>query len=147
MLKSKSAKTIATLAIAGLSITSIFLFHQSGGPEAGESSNDAGASERETISEYDKIMNKVEDGAAKLIDVRTLEEYESRKIAGAKLLPLQDIESGARPEYDDNTKLYIYCRSGNRSAVAADILKADGYDVIDLGGVEDVVAIGGKIAR
>ncbi len=147
MLKNKLAKIVVVAAIASLSIIGVLTLNHDDEQKNNNSSNTTNPSSHEVKSEFDSIMHEIENDTARLIDVRTRQEYENRKIAGAELLSLQDIESGVRPEYDDSTKLYIYCRSGNRSAVAASILKADGYNVEDLGGLEDVAAIGGKIAR
>lgn len=41
----------------------------------------------------------------------------------------------------------MYCRSGNRSAVAAEQMKAKGLDVIDAGGLEDVEAAGASLTN
>jgi rhodanese-related sulfurtransferase len=46
------------------------------------------------------------------------------------------------------TKIYVYCRSGNRSAEAINIMRATGFtNLVDLGGVPDVQAIGGVLAN
>lgn len=73
-----------------------------------------------------------------VLDVRTPEEFASGHAEIAKNLPLQDIESGTLPEVDKNQKVYLYCRSGNRSAQAVTLLKESGFtDIQDLGGLED----------
>ena len=80
-----------------------------------------------------------------LLDVRTPEEYTDRYIEGATNLPLDDIKAGKTPDVDKSKPLYVYCKSGNRSAQAVAILKNAGYtNVIDLGGINEVVALGGK---
>lgn len=83
---------------------------------------------------------------ASLIDVRTRAEYQQGHIAGARILPLADIQNGAAPNVDKNTTIYLYCRSGNRSAEAAEHLKKAGFsDVRDLGGIASVIGSGGTI--
>lgn len=73
-----------------------------------------------------------------VLDVRTPEEFASGHAEIAKNLPLQDIESGTLPEVDKNQKIYLYCRSGNRSAQAVSLLKEAGFtNIEDLGGLED----------
>jgi thioredoxin len=58
-----------------------------------------------------------------LLDVRTPNEYYESHIEGAKLLPLQQLENRLSEITDYKDKpVIIYCRSGNRSSVAADIL-------------------------
>lgn len=79
------------------------------------------------------------------IDVRTPAEYNESRFEGAELLPLQDIQSGALPNVDTDTTVYLYCRSGNRSAQATQILESAGYSVVDLGGLPDVTAMGGDL--
>lgn len=81
---------------------------------------------------------------AKLYDVRTLEEYNAGHFDKATLWPVEDMEAGKLPDVPKDTKLYVYCRSGNRSSQAAAILKDAGYtNIVDLGGLPDVQEIGG----
>lgn len=74
-----------------------------------------------------------------LLDVRTKEEFDAGHIAGALLLPnetILDEPPAALP--DLNAEILIYCRSGNRSAQAANKLVAMGYtNVYDFGGIID----------
>ena len=79
------------------------------------------------------------DPDALLIDVRTESEFRSGYIEGAQLLPLDQLQArlGELPE-NKATPLVVYCRSGNRSATAADLLLKTGYtQVYDLGGIID----------
>mgnify|MGYP003610801277 CR=1 FL=1 len=81
-----------------------------------------------------------------LIDVRTPEEFASGHIDGAINLSLQEIEAGKLPTAAKDRAVYVYCRSGNRSAQAVTILKQAGYaNVIDLGAMSAVQAIGGTV--
>lgn len=83
-----------------------------------------------------------------LIDVRTPEEYAAGHVDKAVNLSLQDIEAGARPGVDKTDTVYVYCRSGSRASQAKAILERDGYtDVINLGGVEEMTKLGGKIVN
>jgi phage shock protein E len=80
-----------------------------------------------------------------LYDVRTVEEFKSGYIETAVNLPLSDIQNGKTPDQNKDAKIYIYCRSGNRSAQAKQILEQAGFsNVIDLGGIQDVIKMGGK---
>jgi len=74
-----------------------------------------------------------------LLDVRTQTEYDSGHIAEAVLLPLDDISEKASEVIPDQEKIYyVYCRSGNRSAAAAQLLVDMGYEnIYDLGGIID----------
>lgn len=71
-----------------------------------------------------------------LLDVRTPEEYAQGHIANATLLPLAVLDGTNEALPDDRTTpVFVYCRSGSRSAQAADILADQGYtDVRNLGG-------------
>ena len=70
-----------------------------------------------------------------LVDVRTPAEYESGHIPTAVNVPVDVI--GTRPPTEDKGALIIvYCRSGNRSATARQILIDLGYtNVVDFGAV------------
>ena len=74
-----------------------------------------------------------------LLDVRTEAEYKERHIPGSVLLPLDRLQDGiAEITKDKDAKIFVYCRSGNRSAQAAGILTKMGYrNVYDLGGIID----------
>ena len=78
-----------------------------------------------------------DDNNIHLIDVRELHEFNAGHIDGAQLIPLGTIEDSFSlyiPQKD--TKIFIYCRSGNRSAEAAKKLVSMGYtNVFDIGGI------------
>ena len=72
-----------------------------------------------------------------MIDVRTLEEFESAHIEGSSNIEWQEISSIAN-NINKDQKIYLYCRSGRRSQNATDILVDLGYkDVTNLGGIKD----------
>lgn len=73
-----------------------------------------------------------------LLDVRTEEEYEWEHAVGAKLLCLDAIDADTAAAVIPNltTHTVIYCRSGNRSALAAKRLARLGYEnLYDIGGL------------
>ena len=74
-----------------------------------------------------------------LLDVRTEEEFREKRLDGALLIP--DYEIGDRAEnelFDKDALILIYCRSGRRSALAAEELLLLGYtNVYDFGGIID----------
>ncbi len=80
-----------------------------------------------------------EDPTIILVDVRTQEEYVEEHIPGALLVPVDEIESLAPELMPDMEGTYIiYCRSGNRSATAAQLLIDLGYkNIYDMGGIID----------
>lgn len=74
-----------------------------------------------------------------ILDVRTQEEYDEGHIPNAVLIP--DTEIKARAEEvltDKNQLILIYCRSGRRSKLAAEILMELGYtNIKEFGGILD----------
>lgn len=72
-----------------------------------------------------------------VIDVRTLEEFESGHIEDSSNIEWQEISSIA-DNINKDQKIYLYCRSGRRSQNATDILVDLGYkEVTNLGGIKD----------
>ncbi len=66
-----------------------------------------------------------------ILDVRTKGEYESGHLKNALLIPVQDL-SGSLDKLEKyrNEKILVYCASGNRSTVAANILIDAGFENI-----------------
>ena len=115
-----------------------------GGKEANDNTTDSASSK--STARFDKISSEVSAKTAVLYDVRTQEEYDVGHFAGAVLHDVQDIERGSMPDVAKDTKIYVYCRSGNRSSQATAMLKSAGYtDVVDLGGLTDVQKMGGEL--
>ncbi len=81
-----------------------------------------------------------------LVDVRTPEEFAAGYIESAVNIPLDSISSRL-DEFPTDTPVIVYCRSGNRSAQAAEILANAGYDVYDMGGIIDWAALGYPIVQ
>jgi len=73
------------------------------------------------------LYKRVKAGEKPLIvDVRTQEEWQAGHIDIAKLIPLQSLPDGAKA-LDKNQEIVLICRSGNRSAQAAELLAAAGF--------------------
>jgi rhodanese-related sulfurtransferase len=79
-----------------------------------------------------------------VIDVRTPAEYAAGHLAGAQNIDVEAADFGTRiAALDKNAPYLLYCRSGRRSAIAADQMKQAGFtDVVDAGGLTDLVAAG-----
>jgi phage shock protein E len=71
-----------------------------------------------------------------MLDVRTPEEYAQDHIPGVKLIPLAELPNRLAEIPKDKT-LVVTCRSGNRSAQAAQLLRQQGYGDVHnmLGGI------------
>lgn len=82
----------------------------------------------------DRAAALVEDGAT-LLDVRTPTEYASGHPAAAVNVPVDEVASRLG-EIDPTRPVVVYCAAGVRSARAAAILRAEGYEVYDLGSVD-----------
>lgn len=63
-----------------------------------------------------------------LLDVRSHEEYSEGHVAGAINISHNTVEDNLNKlsQYKENT-IVIYCRSGRRAGVAANILEANGF--------------------
>lgn len=74
-----------------------------------------------------------------LLDVRTPEEYAGCRLAWAQNLPLSQLEDQIDTYAETkDTKIIVYCQTGNRSQTASNLLLNLGYtNVYDLGGIED----------
>ena len=90
-----------------------------------------------TSEEAKKMMDQ-EDSLI-IVDVRTQEEYDAGYIEGAVLIPDFDIETKAESLLPDkDATILVYCRSGRRSALAAQKLVELGYqNIYDFGGIID----------
>ena len=90
-----------------------------------------------TAEEAKRIMDNEEDYI--ILDVRTQAEYDQGHIPGAILIPNTEIETRAEKvlEYKDQLIL-VYCRTGRRSKLAAEILVELGYtNIKEFGGIVD----------
>lgn len=85
----------------------------------------------ETVHEY---MRK----GAKVIDVRTPEEYAERHLPMAVNIPLDDLrERIGKVAPNKETVLLLHCQGGGRSSSGARVLKGMGYrNVFNLGSFE-----------
>ena len=81
-----------------------------------------------------KVVKKQEN--ARLIDVRTKEEYDEGHLRDAINIPYEEVVDGVSKLENVNydTPIIVYCKSGNRSGQAYNSLKVAGYkNVYDLG--------------
>ena len=81
----------------------------------------------------------IDGGDVLIVDVRTRVEYEDGYIMDAYNVPLDQIDKGiVNVTSNKEDTILVYCRSGNRSKVAARILTEMGYtNVYDFGGIVD----------
>ena len=83
-----------------------------------------------------------------MIDVRTAREFDEQHVEGADNL---DIQGGSFDELiaelPTDGAYVVYCRSGNRSAVATKQMRAAGLDVVDGGAIADMESAGWTITN
>lgn len=85
-----------------------------------------------------------------ILDVRTPEEWTEGIIAKAEKMNYHDGDFASQIETLDKTKpVFVYCRSGKRSAGAAKVLKGQGFTKIyNLdGGIIDWVNQGNEVVK
>lgn len=89
-----------------------------------------------TVITPDEVYDAVKNTDRQLIDVRTTEEYAEGHVAKSKNICVteDDFEEKAS-KLNRNEPVYVYCRSGKRSAKAAQILKGMGFtEIYDMDG-------------
>ena len=72
-------------------------------------------------------------GEIQLIDVRQPHEHEAGRIAGDRLIELGEL-SARSVEIEREHPVVFYCRSGSRSAMAADAFRDAGFDAHNMEG-------------
>jgi len=73
-------------------------------------------------------------GDVQLVDVRTPEEREAGRIpSDTAHIPFEELHARAA-ELEKDRPIVFYCRSGDRSAVAAEAFEASGFDAASLAG-------------
>lgn len=110
------------------------------------------AGEEDQRISLEKVRKQVADDEAALVDVREQREWDEGHVADAIFLPLSQLTAALKDEslmkkltdqLPDDKVLYTYCRSGVRSARAADILEELGYSVKSLNeGYRELVQFG-----
>jgi rhodanese-related sulfurtransferase len=74
------------------------------------------------------------DGGAQVVDVRTAVEHAQSHISGAAHIPLEQLDKDSAEALDADRPVVVYCRGGNRSAMAAEALRNSGYDAHSIDG-------------
>lgn len=88
---------------------------------------------------------KIEEEPGIIIDVRTQNEFDQGHLANVDLhYDFNSGEFGEKvDELDKNKTYYLYCRTGNRSGQAAQIMKNQGFEKVhNIGGYDDLANSG-----
>lgn len=126
MMNIKSLLMLAIVAIIAISCAKVFSKSSSNGRMLAAYAN-VGVDEFQTF-----IANPV----VQLLDVRTQDEFDEGHIAGARLVDVNDstFVEKAMAVLDKQRPVAVYCRSGRRSARAANLLSEQGCQVTNLAG-------------
>ncbi len=76
--------------------------------------------------EHSIPLEGIESREGVILDVREAAEYAFGHIDGAKSIPMGELESRLE-ELDKNEEIYVICRTGNRSDLAAQLLAENGF--------------------
>jgi phage shock protein E len=88
-----------------------------------------------------EVVEQVIRGGAKIVDVRTPDEFARGAYPGAVNIPLQALSSRLR-DIPKDRPVVVYCASGMRSASAARLLARAGYEqVLNAGGLHHLPAV------
>jgi rhodanese-related sulfurtransferase len=88
-----------------------------------------GAGNSVNVNELDGLLGKIN-----LIDIREPDEYKAGHVPTARNIPMNTILSNADKYLDKSKEYYIICHSGSRSSRTCSVLKANGFNVIDVSG-------------
>lgn len=69
-----------------------------------------------------------------IIDIRSIEKYNNRHIPGASNIPLDKLLINFNKYLSKSSKYYIYCQMGVQSRKMCQILKNNGFDVVNVEG-------------
>lgn len=87
-----------------------------------------------SVVEFATLLSEQPDRV--VVDVRTAEEFQAGHISGAVSIDFYDPNFiDAFGQFEKDQPLAVYCRSGNRSGQALELLASAGYaNVVDLSG-------------
>jgi len=87
---------------------------------------------------FNIVKDKIKAGA-RVVDVRTEDEFADEAYPGAVNIPVGVLPRRMAELEPKDAPVVLYCASGARSAMAAQMLKASGWtDVLNAGGLDDM---------
>jgi glyoxylase-like metal-dependent hydrolase (beta-lactamase superfamily II) len=88
------------------------------------------------------LAEQIRNGEVRVLDVRDDEEWEESHVPGSLHVPFHQLRDGVPAELENGGKpLAIVCSAGNRSSIAASLLKRAGFESVEHvadGGVADL---------
>lgn len=105
------------LAVAALAVIGLLVAAGCGGslPAAGDVDNN--------------VVESLADKGVRVIDVRTVSEFEAGHIPGAENVPLDQLPT-AMGSWNPSKPVLVYCATGSRSAEALRMLTAAGFSAV-----------------
>lgn len=89
-----------------------------------------------------ELKELVKDANTTIIDVRSPWEFESGNYPGAINIPLEEISQRVAEFEAFEGPIVLYCRSGNRSGMALNFLKQQGFEnLTNGGGISDMLSL------
>ncbi len=86
-----------------------------------------------------KSLSEMIKNGAKIVDVRSTEEFEDEHFPGAVNIPVNEIQKRMPELGEKEAPIIMYCASGSRSAFAARTAASAGYkNVMNAGGLSDM---------
>jgi len=73
------------------------------------------------------LAEQMQTGGVQVIDVRAATEFDAGHLPGVTHIPLGSLPDRLK-EISPDTPIVVHCQGGSRSAIAASILKANGFD-------------------
>jgi rhodanese-related sulfurtransferase len=74
-------------------------------------------------------MDELAAEGVRIVDVRTVGEFEMGHIAGAENVPISGFE-GAAGTWDTAQPIAVYCTTGERSITAVQLLQSMGFETV-----------------
>ena len=98
------------------------------------------------------LAERLSRGDVRLLDVREDDEWEEGHVDGSMHIPYHELRDGAPAELanGDGRQIAVACSAGNRSSIAASLLRRSGVDnVLHVaeGGVADLADEGVQLVR
>ncbi len=91
----------------------------------------------------ERVKELIASGEADLLDVRQEHEWQAGRIRGARHIVLPDLPAEA-DRLGTERQIVVYCHGGSRSAMAAEALRAGGFNASSLEGGIDAWAAAGE---
>ena len=113
---------------------------------------DAGFETGSTVAlDVPGLAEQIRNGEVRVLDARDEDEWEESHVPGSIHIPFHELRDGVPAELENGGKpLAIVCSAGNRSSIAASLLKRAGLEGVEHvaeGGVEDLRNEGIELAE